>query len=334
MSDYRFDTNLIDPEVTKNELGERVIANGKELELMKSSSTVEAYTIGGEFNRDSGILSLFNANGDVIEIYGFINDNNIGIGVEGPQGLPGLDGRDGRDGKDGLPGPIGNQGPKGDSGQQGPQGSQGEIGETGDPGDIGPPGLPGSIGLQGLNGPKGDTGLPGNRGIPGAAGPRGKAGATLTSVSCSMGILTFALSDGSYHTVPLCTEVFPPLFSGTTIQPATTTPAPTTTTTVNTTTTTTTTTEPPLSSPFAVVSGTMETLTDIPMPSSYTNFNSFWILSNAEAGNGDIAVIDGLAWFKAKSTSANPSQSSLGWSAKNDSAFGFGLANYFVIGVG
>lgn len=76
----------------------------------------------------------------------------------------------------GIAGPQGPQGPKGDPGEQGPKGDPGEPGKQGLPGPQGPRGEQGPMGPMGPQGMKGDRGEPGPQGPIGDTGERGPKG--------------------------------------------------------------------------------------------------------------------------------------------------------------
>ena len=76
----------------------------------------------------------------------------------------------------GIAGPQGPQGPKGDTGEQGPKGDPGEPGKQGLPGPQGPQGERGPMGPMGPQGMKGDRGEPGPQGPIGDTGEQGPKG--------------------------------------------------------------------------------------------------------------------------------------------------------------
>ncbi len=125
------------------------VFNGSELEMQSSQVGADLYVASGEFDAETGVLSLIMSNNTVKNISGFLTPSNIGVGPTGPRGPAGREGRIGKNGRDGLPGAQGCQGPKGDYGPigpTGPTGPQGPLGPTGPTGPTGP------IGLQGIPG--------------------------------------------------------------------------------------------------------------------------------------------------------------------------------------
>ena len=206
---------------------DRVVYDGKQLELMTYNEAVAPQLVSGTFDVDTGTLTLTmsvpnsTANSETtIDITGFLNKHNIGKGPPGPQGVNGTNGLDGRDGKDGQTGQIGNTGPRGTTGARGIQGPKGDTGAQGDVGGIGPPGPMGDQGPQGPVGATGSAGAVGNRGIPGPAGLAGADGTTLTNIKCDNGILYFYISDGTVHSVPLCNKGIDLHGGKTTVAPA------------------------------------------------------------------------------------------------------------------
>jgi hypothetical protein len=121
-------------------------------------------------NQDFLRLTLFDEDGNPINLLGGIR------GVQGLQGVPGAKGDTGAQGPQGIQGVTGSPGPQGNIGPQGIQGQIGVQGPKGDPGPQGFKGDTGEPGVPGLKGDKGDTGAEGPPGIPGPAGPKGDIG--------------------------------------------------------------------------------------------------------------------------------------------------------------
>lgn len=131
--------------------------NGEELESQSpnDSDTQEKYLQQGNFDSDSGTLTLRLNDTSTIVVSGFLTPQSIGIGPKGSTGPKGTNGVPGRNGKDGRDGGPGCPGPKGDIGPKGPPGP---VGPTG---PAGPAGSPGNQGLQGSPGPAGVNGRDG-----------------------------------------------------------------------------------------------------------------------------------------------------------------------------
>jgi hypothetical protein len=120
--------------------------------------------VEGAFKEEDGCLVLVKANGEVLEVDGFLRQSDFGSGPPGTKGDIGYDGDyafDGRDGKEG------------DDGCGGSDGSEGDLGTQGNTGDDGPPGVSGPPGQVGQKGVQGSIGNPGRIGQEGARGPRG-----------------------------------------------------------------------------------------------------------------------------------------------------------------
>ena len=288
----RIDLSMVN--VSNTDPSERVVYDGQKLEFMHYNDPVLQTVISGTFDPISGKLTLILSDGQTVEIDGFLNASNLGVGIPGPPGQNGRNGLDGRDGKDGPPGPIGRVGPPGSTGLQGPMGAQGPMGDMGHPGGLGPQGFPGPQGSQGPQGPQGKDGPQGNKGIPGPPGPVGPDGITLTNVLCDSGVLYFYLSDNTVHSVPLCNKNLD--LSGNNITTAPTTLSTTISSTTLTTTTTTTTTSPVIHSNITVLTGCtyvdssnsspdgIETMGTVPFPSGYNASTSLWLVSMMVAG--------------------------------------------------
>lgn len=130
----------------------------------------------GEFDRETGTLTLTNTDGTSVIIKNFLTVGNIGNGPTGPTGPEGIMGANGRNGKDGRDGIAGCIGPKGDVGPAGPAGGYGGIGPRGPVGPTGPQGAQGLPGQQGEVGPTGPAGPTGPQGLSGQQGPTGPQG--------------------------------------------------------------------------------------------------------------------------------------------------------------
>lgn len=142
----------------------------------KSSVSV---IVEGNFDDETGILTLVKDDNTVFEIPGFLKQIDFGVGKTGGRGLAGADGTDGEDGEDGEQGPCGCDGADGEQGDQGPKGDQGIDGLLGLQGDMG------------CDGTTGDKGAKGRAGIKGFEGPRGRKG-----LSCDPSIMGPAGEDG------------------------------------------------------------------------------------------------------------------------------------------
>lgn len=148
---------------------------GDGLELIPPKTSSPGAIANARYDKETGVLTLINTDGTVVNVTGFTTPGNIGIGPTGPTGPAGTKGRDGRNGKDGRPGLPGCPGVKGDVGPAGPAGGYGGIGARG---PIGPTGPQGPMGLQGPRGASGPTGPQGIQGLQGNIGPAGPTGPT------------------------------------------------------------------------------------------------------------------------------------------------------------
>lgn len=127
-------------------------------------------------------------------------DEEIAQGPEGPTGEVGPQGEQGEPGPVGPPGPRGFTGAAGEDGEDGEPGTDGADGATGDPGVDGQTGAQGETGApgpQGETGPQGPQGQTGPQGPTGATGQDGADAPTITTVTCTDGVLLFGFSDGS-----------------------------------------------------------------------------------------------------------------------------------------
>ena len=166
-------------------------ADTNEFEYVTPEVTNIKKSVQWSFDRESGEIVFVRASGEVVTIFGFLRQEDFGVGPVGPRGNPGKDGKDSNDGRDGKDGPTGCEG------QTGNDGRNGEIGDYGEEGPVGPDGLvgaPGPTGPSGLIGPQGIPGREGKRGPKGFScptilvGPDGPEGRTMNS---SVGLLPF-----------------------------------------------------------------------------------------------------------------------------------------------
>ena len=128
--------------------GSDVRFDGKAVVVTPQSEDTNDYgLIGGNYDAQSGSLTLTLRNGLSLQLEGFTTVNDVGHGPAGPTGPAGRDGRDGLNGVDGDKGATGCQGPAGPPGRQGPRGEQGVPGPTGAKGDTGPTGPDGKDGF-------------------------------------------------------------------------------------------------------------------------------------------------------------------------------------------
>lgn len=139
-------------------------ADTDEFEYVTPEVTNIKKSVQWSFDRESGEIVFVRASGEVVTIFGFLRQEDFGVGPIGPRGNPGKDGKDSNDGRDGKDGPTGCEG------QTGNDGRNGEIGDYGEEGPVGPDGL------VGAPGPTGPSGLIGPQGIPGREGKRGPKG--------------------------------------------------------------------------------------------------------------------------------------------------------------
>ena len=131
---------------------EHVVFDGITFDTQDYTTSPDIYVVGGDFDDETGILSLTLSNSNILNISGFMTPSNIGVGPQGPRGPKGDTGKSGRNGRDGINGTVGCQGPKGDYGPIGPEGPQGPAGPVGPEGPEGPEGQTGPQGPAGLDG--------------------------------------------------------------------------------------------------------------------------------------------------------------------------------------
>lgn len=146
------------------------------IEFKDNSGENTMYIADAQFNDKLGILSIIKQNGDILEVGGFLTQDQLGKGPRGERGINGKNGRDGRAGKDGGKGETGcpgEVGPKGKKGRHGIDGTDGPVGIPGKTGCEGPTGDPGQVGDKGDQGLKGELGRQGISCIAGPIGPQG-----------------------------------------------------------------------------------------------------------------------------------------------------------------
>ena len=133
---------------------EHEVFTGSGYDTQDFSTNPDKYVDSGDFDSETGVLTLTMADGATLNISGFMTPSNIGVGPQGPRGPKGDPGKPGRNGRDGIQGPAGCQGPKGDYGPigpEGPEGPQGPAGPTGPEGPTGPQGPQGPAGVDGAS---------------------------------------------------------------------------------------------------------------------------------------------------------------------------------------
>jgi hypothetical protein len=147
----RVPLQLIDP--GKGFANDQVLFNGQNLELQDpEENTSDAQITAGQYDAETGTLTLTKADRSVVLIRGLLTKSSVGVGPTGPTGPQGSQGVNGRNGKDGR---------RGDTGCVGPKGDPGPAGNTG---PAGPSGGPGTIGATGPTGPEGKEGKAGRDG--------------------------------------------------------------------------------------------------------------------------------------------------------------------------
>lgn len=194
------------------------VGNGTGLKTLSDTlDRIRITTTGGVETFDAGTITIW-----------YENDLIVGLtGPQGVQGIPGPIGDDGLPGEDShVPGPFGPQGPIGPigiglpgeeglpgedsyiAGPIGPRGPQGDRGYVGDSGEDGQDGMPvpgpqGFTGPQGIVGPMGPIGMDGEPGeydfhIPGPIGATGPAGSGQDPTLGSFAPGTFSIPTGKY----------------------------------------------------------------------------------------------------------------------------------------
>lgn len=129
----------------QGEPGTDVEFDGKQLVLTPQEAFLNS-VVNGTFDAVTGTLTLSLANGNTIDIDGFLTQGDIGDAAQGPQGPVGPAGADGLVGVAGPQGPQGCQGPPGPAGRTGAPGVQGPIGPAGPQGEKGDKGDSGDDG--------------------------------------------------------------------------------------------------------------------------------------------------------------------------------------------
>ena len=154
---------------------------GNKVNFTPDANEASKYINDVQFNSKTGTLSIIKLNGEILEITGFLTQDQLGKGERGTRGRQGKEGDDARPGKEGREGDEGCQGNEGKAGPNGKEGRDGGNGPVGIPGKTGCDGLTGDPGLEGIEGDKGFQGELGRKGIDcifgkiGPIGPKPKA---------------------------------------------------------------------------------------------------------------------------------------------------------------
>lgn len=174
MVDTRLSQFRAGPDAHSLTVGRNTKSNS--VQFVDNSVENTKYLADAQFNSKLGILSIIKQNGDLLEIGGFLTQDQLGTGDRGERGVRGKDAHNGRDGKDGKQGDTGCQGepgPAGIKGRHGRDGTDGPVGIPGKTGCEGPTGDPGQVGDKGDQGLKGELGKNGISCISGPIGPQG-----------------------------------------------------------------------------------------------------------------------------------------------------------------